>query len=173
MRSVKLSGRSEPIAARSRSRERLSGGARCLSRPDTALICESSARPLFVPPGRNQEPEAIPRETTPCFRSSAKNPRRIAMATPGATFLKIGGLAMGGLALPQVLKAQAATESLKLEHAIAQSGHHDLPVRRPLAPGHVRPQDERARPRSVARSARSPPMSPASRSASTCRGSPR
>ena len=27
-------------------------------------------------------------------------------------FLKIGGLAMGGLALPQVLKAQAATESL-------------------------------------------------------------
>ena len=32
---------------------------------------------------------------------------------------------------------------VELEHAIAQSRHHDLPVRRPLAPGHVRPQDER------------------------------
>ena len=51
-------------------------------------------------------------------------------------FLQIGGLAMGGLCLPQLLRAEA-----QLRHQqSAQVRHHDLPVRRPAASGHGRSQ---------------------------------
>ena len=48
----------------------------------------------------------------------------------------------------------------------AQGGHHGLPVRRPAAPGHVRPQAGRPGRVSAASSSRSRPTSPASTSAS-------
>ena len=48
-------------------------------------------------------------------------------------FLKIGGLALGGLSLPQLLQA----ESQGGVRAVAQGGYHDFPGRRAAAPGHV------------------------------------
>ncbi len=48
-------------------------------------------------------------------------------------FLKIGGLALGGLSLPQLLQGRGPGGNFP----VPQSGHHDLPGRRPAAPGHV------------------------------------
>ena len=46
-------------------------------------------------------------------------------------FLKIGGLAMGGLSLPPV----AAGRGGRRHSRLAQSRDHDLPAGRPAAPG--------------------------------------
>ena len=55
-------------------------------------------------------------------------------------FLRIGGLALGGLSLPDMLRAESAAGA-----AIAQSDHHDLPAGRAAASGLVRSEDGRAR----------------------------
>ena len=54
-------------------------------------------------------------------------------------FLKIGGLALGGLSLPQILRAEVGLGRSPL----AQGDHHDLPARRAAASGHVRSEDGR------------------------------
>ena len=63
------------------------------------------------------------------------------------SFLKIGGLAMGGLGLPGLLQAeaQARRPSPGAAGFAAQVGDHDLPGGGPGAPGHLRPQARRAR----------------------------
>ena len=59
-------------------------------------------------------------------------------------FLKLGGLAMGGLSLPGLLQAEAVAR--RESHwgpgrgLVAQVGDHDLPDGRPGAPGYLRPQ---------------------------------
>ena len=53
-------------------------------------------------------------------------------------FLKIGALGLGGLSLPQILQADSARGS-----KLSQVGDHDFPPGRPVAPGHVRPEDGR------------------------------
>ena len=87
-------------------------------------------------------------------------------------FLKIGAFAFGATAftLADLLSRRGRPGTLVRP---AQGGHQHLPGRRPAPPGHVGDQD-----RSPARDprrvqARSPPTSPASRSAKSSRASPR
>ena len=81
-------------------------------------------------------------------------------------FLKIGGLALGGLSLPQLLQAEAQagiSRSHKAVIMIFLAGgppHH----------GHVRHEARCSHPASGANTSRSRPMCRASTSASTCRG---
>ena len=82
-------------------------------------------------------------------------------------FLKIGAFG-AGLTLADMLRGRAAAAAAGPAH-VHQVGHHDLPAGRPVAHGHVRPQAGRARRSSAASSSRSPPTSPACRSASTSR----
>ena len=56
-------------------------------------------------------------------------------------FLRIGALGLGGLTLPQLLRARGRSREWASR---AQGGHHDLPARRAAAPGHVRPEAGRA-----------------------------
>ena len=54
-------------------------------------------------------------------------------------FLKIGGMVMGGLSLPQFLAAES-----RRRRSFAQGGYQHFPARRSAASGHVGPEDGRA-----------------------------
>ena len=94
-----------------------------------------------------------------------------ATASSAAISCKIGAFG-AGLTLADMLRLRAAAGHGR-PAASQQVRHHDLPARRPVAHGHVRPQARRARRSSAASSSRSPPTSPACRSASTSRCRPR
>ena len=84
------------------------------------------------------------------------------------SFLKIGSLALGGLTLPQLLRAEAAGRRSHL----AQVGDPDLSGRRSAASGHVRSEAERPEGNRRPVEAHRRPTSPASRFARPCRGWP-
>ena len=67
-------------------------------------------------------------------------PYRLCDRLTRRSFLRIGGLALGGLSLPQLLR-----RSRIRRHPIAQVRHHGLPVGRPAASGHGGSQARRAR----------------------------
>ena len=86
-------------------------------------------------------------------------------------FLQIGAFG-AGLTLADMLRLQTAQRREQQQEATAaveQGRDHDLPARRAVAHGHVRPQAGRARRSSAASSTRSRPTCPACRSASTSR----
>ncbi len=67
--------------------------------------------------------------------------RRYCDGVSRRSFLKVGGLAMGGLALPELLRAEAAAGSAGSHKSVIMV----YLVRRPGAPGHLRPQARRSR----------------------------
>ena len=87
-------------------------------------------------------------------------------------FLKIGAFG-AGLTLADMLRLKATGEHAAAPATVAAKvGHHDLPARRPVAHGHVRPQAGGPDGISAASSSRSRPTCPACRFANTCRCRP-
>ena len=93
-------------------------------------------------------------------------PQRLCSGVSRRELLTIGALGLGGLALPDLLRAETPQGRAQVE----EGDHHDLHVRRAAAPGHVRSEDGRAGRDSRRVPADRHERAGHSKSASTCRG---
>ena len=101
------------------------------------MLCPPATPPISTDPAAES--------FRPCFDHSrpAHRPTRFAIALSRRGFLKIGGLALGGLTLPDVLRAEAASGSRSHKSVImiflpGGPPHQDMYDLKPDAPAEIR-----------------------------------